>query len=111
MQGTTSTVYNYNPYNYTYNWDFVVPKFVIIQGVQIVNIELKSITYEGIVFEDLSKYRCDDSCTLFSSDLKGFASAHIIDFTRVTDTLVRFTLNDNYNPEIYDFYLAFYAVK
>ena len=77
-------------------WDIVRPKHIDLHGVK----QIATNLYEAIVFDDISKYnRFNLVVYSNSAELKPPMCIELNDFQRVTDTLVRFTVNYTYPLE------------
>ena len=89
-------------------WDLLTPnvKAIPLHGVQVVEYFPRSIIYEAIVFEDLSKVVRYNSIHIVSETL-AFDESTYAPIFRITDTAIRFALDEFYDPNILDFELVF----
>ena len=86
-------------------WDIIVPKCIDLHGVKL----LSAHTYEAIVFDDISKYNRFKLIIYSNSAIdKPPFMVDIDKLERITDTLIRFSLNSKYNLENSDWKLECY---
>lgn len=74
-------------------WDIVCPKNVDLHGVKALGFNL----YEAIVFDDISEYNKFNLVVYSNSaELKPPMCIELDNFEKVTDTLVRFSVNHKF---------------
>ena len=77
-------------------WDIIGSKYIELHGIKQIDTNL----YEAVVFEDLSEYNKFNLVVYNNSaKFKPPLCIELDDFQRVTDTLVRFTVNYTYPLE------------
>lgn len=86
-------------------WDIIRPKIIDLHGVKPLGVGL----YEAIVFDDISQYKRFNLVVYSNSALlKPPMYIELDDFEKVTDTLVRFSVNHKFVLEYSDWKLECY---
>ena len=87
------------------NW-FRSPTLRVIQlyGVQVIDIGLQYVKFEGIVFDDISKIKFA-GIYLENNEFNCTEIEPIVEFNIISDTCIQFKLNRVISPEVYDFKL------
>lgn len=83
-------------------------KIIKLYGVQIIDIGLEEITFEGVVFDKISDAKYIGMIVI-NDDLNSTICEEIIDFKVISDTCIHFKLNRLVQPDIYDFSLLLWA--
>lgn len=88
------------------NWFGSITSTIIhLYGIQIIETDTNGITYEGVIFDDISKCKYYVLC-LFNNKDESTTICHNIDkFEIVSDTCIRFKLPDLFSTENHEFIL------
>jgi predicted component of viral defense system (DUF524 family) len=80
-----------------------VSKYIPLYGVKVLSC---AGTYEAILFDDISKYNTFERILLEpNSKKRRIHNAHINNFTIISDTCVRFTIDNYFDPLKFSFKL------
>lgn len=82
-------------------WDLFIHNWIYVRGIQLVKRKGKLYTYQGIIFDDVHKYKFTDKGSVSKND----DLIEVFNYNQLSDTLVQFDLKEKL--ESTDFYLKY----
>jgi hypothetical protein len=89
---------------YDFMWDLFMHYWIYVRGVQLVKKKGKLYTYQGIIFDDVHKYKFTDK----GSVLKNGDLISVFNYNQLSDTLVQFDLKEKLTNN--EFYLKYSVI-